>query len=93
MPEYITGLTLNEKADDLSCEITGFVIKCTVPKSHFKGKKSGYYYTKHRNQFEGKSISYEIPPLKIILADSESFGNNLSFSFIYSFILLFLIIF
>ena len=94
-PEYVTGLTFNEKAEDLACEITGYVIKCVVPKSHFKGKKNGYYFTKHRNQFEGKSISYEIPPIKVILPDSgsKSFRNYISFTFIYSFILFFLTLF
>ena len=39
--------------------------KCTVSKSHFNGKQSGYYFLKHNNHLEGKSSNYEFLPLKV----------------------------
>lgn len=87
-PYLIKGITFNENANDLSCEVIGEIIKCSVPKSHFNGKKSGYYFTKQRNINDGKSILYEIPPIKVILS-----GNSLSFSLIYLLLFLILIIF
>jgi len=66
----LTGITFNEEAEDLICETFDYVIKrCKVPKSHFNGKKSGYYFTKHSNHLNGKSTSYEAPPIKIILPE------------------------
>ena len=67
-PDSLKGITLNEDAEDLVCETLGREIKrCKVPKSHFNGKGSGYYFTKHTNHLDGKSFSYEAPPIKIIL--------------------------
>ena len=62
----IVGLTFNENEKDLSCELLSRKIKkCTVSKSHFKGKQSGYYFLKHNNHLEGKSSNYEFLPLKV----------------------------
>ena len=90
----INGFSFNEDAQDLSCESYNTVIKCIVPKSHFEGKKTGFYFTKHRDESGGKSISYEIPPIKVILSksDSDLIGHKISFYFIYSFILLVLLL-
>ena len=72
-PETLRGLTFNEDATDLSCKIIGREIKrCTVPKSHFEGKQSGYYFLKHENHLGGKSTCYEGIPIKVILDDSPS---------------------
>ena len=69
-PDYLTGITFNEDAEDLVCETLGKEIKrCKVPKSHFNGKEIGYYFTKHSNHLDGKSFSYEAPPIKIILPE------------------------
>ena len=69
-PDSLTGITFNEDAEDLICETLGRRIKrCKVPKSHFNGKESGYYFTKHANHLDGKSFSYEAPPIKIILPE------------------------
>ena len=87
-PYLINGITFNEEANDLSCEILGEILKCIIPKSHFKGKKSGYYFAKQRNFIDGKFILYEIPPIKVILS-----GKILPFSFIYTLLLLSLILF
>jgi len=69
-PDSLTGITLNEDAEDLTCEALSREIKrCKVPISHFNGKESGYYFTKHSNHLDGKSFSYEAPPIKIILPE------------------------
>ena len=69
-PDSLTGITLNEDAEDLICEDLGREIKrCKIHKSHFNGKESGYYFTKHTNHLDGKSFSYEAPPIKIILPE------------------------
>ena len=72
-PEQLRGLTFNEDATDLSCKIIGREIKrCTVPKSHFEGKQSGYYFIKHENHLGGRSTCYEGIPIKAILNDPPS---------------------
>ena len=95
-PDYLTGITFNENEEDLSCQTIGKKVKrCSVPKSHFKGKKTGYYYTKHDNHLNSKSIYYEIPPVKVIFDESpsptdSSKGNIISFS-LYFWLLLIII--
>ena len=88
-PKYLTGITFNENEKDLVCQDVGREIKrCTVPKTHFQGKKSGYYFTKHQNHLNKKSSSYEALPIKVILtSDSESKGNIISFSYFISLLL------
>ena len=69
--QYFEGATFNENAKDLSCENIGtYCKKCIVPKSHFAGKKNGYYFIKHNNHLGGKSTNYESLPVKVILDDS-----------------------
>ena len=64
-------LTLNPKSDNLKCQYSGFEIyQCIVPKSHFKGEKSGYYYLHYTNSLGGKSIYYEVTPFKVILSSN-----------------------
>ena len=90
-PDAVNGISFNDKAKDLECKEVGRRIKrCTVPKSHFKGEKTGYYFTKHTNHLNKKSVFYEAPPINIILPSSSSVQK---YSFIYIFILLFLTIF
>ena len=74
-PEETKGLTFNKNASDLECVINGKIKTCIVPKSHFEGK-SGYYFTMHQNHFKGKSISYEVPPIKVILSNSNISNNT-----------------
>ena len=89
--EGLNGLTYNEEADDLICEqIAKNRKKCEVTIKHFKGKKNGFYFIKHTNHKGTKTISYEVPPLKVILDSSK--GNIISFSLIYSFLLLLIMI-
>ena len=88
-PKSLTGITFNENEKDLVCENLGsFMKRCTVPKSHFTGKKTGYYFTKHQNHLNKKSSSYEALPIKVIFpSDSKSKGNIISFSHFISFLL------
>ena len=93
-PNYLNGFTYNEDANDLTCNIIGKnLITCEVTKEHFKGKKNGLYFLKHKNHLEKKSISYEIAPMNIILdsgddkSDVPSNGNIISLSLFYSLML------
>ena len=87
---YSNGLTYNEEAEDLTCEqIERKVKKCEITKEHFKGKKNGFFI-KHTNHKVTKTISYEVLPVKVILDSSK--GNIISFSLIYSFLLLLIMI-
>ena len=61
-----------------------------MPKSHFDGLRSGYYFTKHTNHLGGKSTSYEAPPIKVILNDIGGGGSMNSF-ILYYWLLLILI--
>ena len=92
-PENLIGITLNEEANDLNCEIVSDKFKrCTVPKSHFKDKKNGYYFTKFHNFNNTKSVAYEIPPIKVILTgDSDDSGNFINLVYCYNLALLILI--
>ena len=75
-PSYLDGFSFNENATDLSCQTMGRdVRRCIVPKSHFVGLTSGYYFIKHQNHLGGKSTNYEAPPFKVILNDSPSDGS------------------
>ena len=87
---YSNELTYNEEAEDLTCEqIERKVKKCEITKEHFKGKKNGFFI-KHTNHKVTKTISYEVLPVKVILDSSK--GNIISFSLIYSFLLLLIMI-
>ena len=86
-PSSLIGITFTEINQDLKCQIIGREVKrCTVPKSHFKGLKSGYYFTKHNNHLGTKSTSYEGRPVKVILDDSSKPTDN-SKGYMNSFIL------
>ena len=93
-PNNFIGITLNEEANELNCEIFRDSIKsCTVPKNHFKDKKNGYYFIKFNNFNNTKSVAYEIPPIKVILTDdSHNSGNFINLVYLYYLALLILII-
>ena len=101
-PKELTGITFNEDAGDLSCRNIGSIKRCIVPKSHFKGKKEGYYFTKHNNHLDGKTTSYEGTPIKVIYDGSPSEKNQINLGFnlelnlelhlIYSLLLLFIMV-
>ena len=90
--DRIKGIALNEEADYLNCEIIlESYIKCTLDKHHFNGKKSGYYFTKHSNPMNAKSINYEVPPIKVIV-DENSTRNITYLGYLYYLVLLIFII-
>ena len=51
----------------LKCFSENYLKKCLLPKSHFQGKKSGYYYTHYSNDYNTSSIAYDTKPFKINL--------------------------
>ena len=69
--EKLNGIKLNKDAPDLECENINNFKKCIVNKSHFKGKENGYYFTMYSNILNRTSISYEIPPFKVILSKAD----------------------
>ena len=82
----LKGITFNKEKGDLDCEIKGSkLVKCRVPKNHFD--KNGYYFTKHTNHLDGKSIYYESVPVKVVLK------ANFYYSSLYYSLLLILILF
>jgi hypothetical protein len=84
--DSLKGITFNKDKGDLSCEqIINGLLRCTVPKSHFE--KSGYYFTKHTNHLDRKSVYYETSPIKVILK-----GSYYSTSLYYYLLLLILIL-
>ena len=68
-------MTFNETKQDLTCEDKVNFKRCIVPKEHFEGLKSDYYYIM-RNYFNKKEIVYEAIPVKVILPE-ESDKNKL----------------
>jgi hypothetical protein len=91
--DLLTGFTYNENEKDLTCQsVERSLKKCEITKEHFKGKKDGLYFVKHKNHLGQKSISYEIAPMEIILGpdetDKPSKGNIISFPLLYHLVLL-----
>lgn len=75
-PERLTGLRFNFDSEDLKCEDFFYIKTCTVPKSHFNGKESGFFYISHKNNLNNQSISYEAAPVKVILTGSNNEEKN-----------------
>ena len=73
----LTGITFNEKKEDLKCENNGIIKRCNITKEHFEGLKTDYYYIK-RDFFNNKEIVYEVVPIKVILPEesNKSDENN-----------------
>jgi len=90
--DNLNGFTYNENEKDLTCQnVQKSLKKCEITKEHFKGQKSGTYFLKHSNHLNKKSISYELPPIKVTVAGSvPSRGNMIELSIFY-YLLLFLI--
>ena len=70
-------LTLNLESENLKCEANYkyTTIQCIVPKSHFKGEKSGYYYLHYPDSLGDISLYYEANPFKVILSGSFNYYN------------------
>ena len=67
----INSLRFNENGTDLICQDINDIKKCTVKKSHFKNKESGYYYILHKNNANKFSIDYETFGVNVILPDDS----------------------
>lgn len=73
----MSGFRFNIDGEDLKCDMDSKRTQtCIVPKSHFKGKKSGFYFISHKNYLNSQSINYEAPPVKIILSDEGDNSNQ-----------------
>ena len=67
-PDNVKGLSFNGNGDELNCKVNGKMnVKCSISKNHFSGKKNGYYFIRHKNNLNISTISYEAPPVKVIL--------------------------
>ena len=66
------GIRLNKDSKDLKCELLreGLFLQCIVPKSHFKGKKSGYYSLVYVDDSQVTTF-YDIPPFEVVLNETE----------------------
>ena len=63
-------IKLNPDGNDLECTVDSKKLKrCTVNKSHFKNKKSGYYFTHHPNHLNKSIIYYESSSINVILKE------------------------
>ena len=64
------GIKLNPEGNELQCtNVNNIHKRCTVNRTHFLYKDSGYYYTHHENHV-GKSIKfYESFPFNVILPE------------------------
>ena len=98
--DYLKGMTFNKDKGDLSCKkMKNSLLNCTIPKSHFEGKESGYYFTQHTNHLNGKSAFYESSPINVILPKPDpkptskpSKGSIYSISLYYSLLLILIIL-
>ena len=72
----LTGITFNEKKEDLKCENNGHIKRCNVTKEHFEGLKTDYYYIM-RDFFNNKEIAYEVVPIKVILPKESNNSKKL----------------
>ena len=81
-PQDVKHIRLYEKGNDLECEYKFGNKVCKVPKSHFNGAKSGYYFIHHKNDVIGDRINYETFGVNVVLP-----GNKGSKLFSYSFFL------
>lgn len=75
-PNYLKGITFDEKSEDLKCVDSGNLKKCIVSKDHFKESKKKYYYIKYNGYNNNKFISYENLPIEIILPENNDGGHN-----------------
>lgn len=73
----IISFTLNNESSDLECENIEFIKKCIVPKTHFNGKGSGYYFTYYKLDSSNEYIKdYLNHPFKVILPESNSSNSS-----------------
>ena len=72
----IPRFRLNINSSDLVCQIkwnyVNAISSCNVPLNHFKGEKSGYFYTYKMNHLDEWAINYEVPPIYILLPEENT---------------------
>ena len=76
------GIRINKDAEELICtRKDSDVQSCIVPKSHFNGLKTGYYYLYHGHYDKTKDLNiyYEVTPFKVILPEVNNY-RNMNFS-------------
>ena len=63
------NIILNPDLDEkLSCNyLENSIQRCSVPKSHFIGKKDGYYPLQYFNYLNENTTIYQISPIQVIL--------------------------
>ena len=84
-PDDAKGLSFNENGGELNCNVNGKTnVKCSISKNYFNGKKNGYYFIRHKNSLNISTISYEAPPVKVILNKA----NIIKYSFVYLLLIL-----
>ena len=79
----INNIRLNPDGEDLKCDDIAGYKKCTVNKSHFKDKKTGYYLIHHKNNVGKYTTNYESFGINVILpgGDSGNAGEISKYSF------------
>ena len=72
-PSRIYTIQLNPNSSPLKCNNLIYAKICTVPISYFRNLELDYYYTYHRNSYHYNLlfINYEIPPIKIIIPETD----------------------
>ena len=97
-PEKLRNVTLNPDSTNLDCVVIGREnAACLVHKNHFDGKANGYYYIHNLNYKNEITISYLVPPIKVILtkespSPTPSPDNSNSFGTIGKPLILFLVL-
>ena len=71
MPYNTKSIKLNLDSDEeLKCnDLFDTIKKCTVPKSHFVNKESGYYFIYHLNHLNKYIKFYEYSPIQVIFSN------------------------
>ena len=63
----LEGIKLNpDSSKELDCLNQNNYLECSVPKSHFDNKKTGYYNIYYKNHLNKYSIKYEAPLIYVI---------------------------
>ena len=71
-PENTGGIRLNPDSGELVCgNLDNSLKRCLVPKSHFDGKKNGYFYIYYLNKENQLNIFYEVSPILVTLQKED----------------------
>ena len=66
--QFFEDIKLNPDSPSLICDInTNYYKRCTVDKTHFEGKETGYYYHYYKNHLNKSEIAYDARPVKVIV--------------------------